>query len=95
MFLADAKGDLSGLARAGTANPKVSERLTQLGVKAAAETFRANPKLRIDRAITELAVREALVSLLDANGTPGMVERALIYPPRSQFAPRRPRSAGR
>ena len=59
----------------------------QKTVRAAAETFRANPKLRIDRVITELAVGEALVSMLDARGTPGMVERAFIYPPRSQFAP--------
>ncbi|MFN8626079.1 MAG: helicase HerA-like domain-containing protein [Candidatus Binatia bacterium] len=59
----------------------------QKAVKAAAETFRANPKLRIDRAITELAVGEALVSFLDARGTPAMVERAFIYPPCSRFAP--------
>jgi len=59
----------------------------QKAVKAAAETFRANPKLRINRVIAELAVGEALVSMLDAKGTPGIVERAVIYPPRSQFAP--------
>jgi uncharacterized protein len=62
----------------------------QKAVKAAAETFRANPKLRVDQVITELAVGEALVSMLDAAGTPGMVERAFVYPPRSQFAPLTP-----
>jgi len=56
-------------------------------VRAAAETFRANPKLEIATAITQLAVGEALVSFLDENGTPGIVERALICPPHSQIGP--------
>ncbi len=49
----------------------------QKAVKSAAETLRANPKLDAEKAITELGVGEALVSLLDAKGTPGIVERAL------------------
>src|SRR5437764_10444454 len=53
-------------------------------VKAAAETFRQNPKLNIEAVITELAVGEALVSMLDENGSPQIVERAKIVPPRSQ-----------
>ena len=59
----------------------------QKNVKAAAETFRANPKLNVEKVITELAVGEALVSMLDAKGTPTKVERALIYPPRSRLTP--------
>ncbi|MEK6748553.1 MAG: helicase HerA-like domain-containing protein [Pseudomonadota bacterium] len=59
----------------------------QKAVRAAAETFRANPKLNIRDAITELGVGEALVSLLDEKGTPSVVERAWIYPPRSRLAP--------
>jgi uncharacterized protein len=59
----------------------------QKNVKAAAETFRANPKLNVEKVITELEVGEALVSMLDAKGTPAKVERALIYPPRSRLAP--------
>ncbi len=59
----------------------------QKAVKAAAETFRPNPKLNTEAVLTELAVGEALVSLLDANGQPGIVERAWIVPPRSQIGP--------
>lgn len=54
-------------------------------VKAAAETFRQNPKFKVDTVITELAVGEALVSMLDENGSPQIVERAKILPPRSQI----------
>src|SRR5260370_123690 len=56
----------------------------QKAVKAAAETFRQNPKLKIETALTELAVGEALVSMLDENGSPQIVERAKIVPPRGQ-----------
>jgi uncharacterized protein len=56
----------------------------QKAVKAAAETFRQNPKLKTEAALTELAVGEALVSMLDENGSPQIVERAKIIPPRSQ-----------
>ncbi len=59
----------------------------QKAVRAAAETFRANESLRVDKVITELGVGEALVSVLDDKGIPGVVERAMIYPPRSRFAP--------
>src|SRR5437773_2076288 len=56
----------------------------QKAVKAAAETFRQNPKPNVEAVITELAVGEALVSMLDESGSPQIVERAKIIPPRSQ-----------
>ena len=56
----------------------------QKAVKAAAETFRQNPKLKVETVLTELAVGEALVSMLDESGSPQIVERAKIIPPRSQ-----------
>jgi DNA double-strand break repair helicase HerA and related ATPase len=59
----------------------------QKAVRAAAETFRANPGVDVEAAITQLAVGEALVSFLDASGTPQPVERALVVPPRSRLAP--------
>jgi len=59
----------------------------QKAVKAAADTFRTNPKLDVAKAITELEVGEALVSFLDEKGTPGVVERALVLPPHSQIGP--------
>jgi uncharacterized protein len=57
----------------------------QKAVRAAATTFRANPKINIETTITELGVGEALVSFLDEKGTPNIVERALVCPPRSQI----------
>jgi DNA helicase HerA-like ATPase len=57
----------------------------QKAVQAAAQTFRQNPKLNVETALTELAVGEALVSMLDENGTPQIVERAKVVPPRSQL----------
>jgi len=62
----------------------------QKNVKAAAETFRANPKLDVARVITELEVGEALVSVLDEKGSPTKVERALILPPHSRLSPLTP-----
>jgi uncharacterized protein len=59
----------------------------QKAVKAAAQTFRQNPKLDVEAAITELGVGEALVSFLDDKGRPNIVDRALIYPPQSQLPP--------
>jgi uncharacterized protein len=59
----------------------------QAAVKAAASTMRANPKLDIETAITELAVGEALVSFLDAKGRPSVTERAFVIPPGSQIGP--------
>ncbi len=53
----------------------------QKAVKTAAQTLRTNPALDTEKAITELAVGEALVSLLDDHGTPTIVERAWILPP--------------
>jgi hypothetical protein len=62
----------------------------QKAVRAAADTFRTNPELDAAEAITELAVGEALVSLLDAKGSPTVVERALVCPPRSRLTPLSP-----
>ena len=59
----------------------------QKAVKATAQTMRQNPGLDIEAAITELAVGEALVSLLDARGRPCMTERVFVIPPGSQIAP--------
>jgi DNA helicase HerA-like ATPase len=57
----------------------------QKAVKAAATTFRQNPAIDVEAAITELGVGEALVSLLEEKGTPGIVRRALIAPPESRL----------
>jgi hypothetical protein len=59
----------------------------QKAVKAAASTMRANPKLDIETAITELAVGEALVSMLDEKGRPSVTERVFVIPPGSQIGP--------
>ena len=59
----------------------------QKAVRSAAETFRQNPQINVEQAITELGVGEALVSFLDAEGRPTMVDRALILPPRTQLPP--------
>jgi DNA helicase HerA-like ATPase len=56
----------------------------QKAVTAAAQTFRQNPKFNVETVISELAVGEALVSMLDENGSPQVVDRAKIVPPRSQ-----------
>jgi DNA helicase HerA-like ATPase len=62
----------------------------QKTVKAAAETFRATSKFDVVKAITELGVGEALVSVLDEKGSPTIVERALVYPPHSRLTPLSP-----
>lgn len=59
----------------------------QKAVQAAAQTFRQNPKLKVESVLTELGVGEALVSMLDEEGKPTIVERAKIVPPRSQLGP--------
>jgi hypothetical protein len=59
----------------------------QKAVKTAAQTLRQNPTLDIEKAITELAVGEALVSTLDAKGTPQITARAWMAPPSSQIGP--------
>jgi DNA helicase HerA-like ATPase len=56
-------------------------------VRAVAETFRAAPGVDTEKAITELAVGEALVSALDAQGVPSLVQRTSIDPPRSRLQP--------
>ena len=57
----------------------------QKAVKAAAETFRANPKLDTAKVIMELGKGEALVSFLEGNGIPSLVERAMIAPPSARL----------
>jgi len=59
----------------------------QKAVKTAADTFRANPEFKVEQAITELGVGEALISCLDEQGTPQMVERGWVMPPYSSFSP--------
>jgi DNA helicase HerA-like ATPase len=59
----------------------------QKAVRTAAETLRANPAFDAETAIAELAVGEALVSPLDAHGTPAVVEHAWILPPASRIGP--------
>jgi DNA helicase HerA-like ATPase len=59
----------------------------QKAVRTAAETFRPNPKLDTAKVITELGKGEALVSFLEGNGTPSMVERAMIRPPSARLGP--------
>src|SRR6266851_10434454 len=59
----------------------------QKAVAAAAETFRPNPKLDTAQVITELGKGEALVSFLEGNGTPAMVERVMIRPPTARIGP--------
>ena len=62
----------------------------QKAVQAAAQTFRPNPKLDTAQVITQLGVGEALISLLDEQAQPSIVERALVVPPHSQIGPIRP-----
>ena len=59
----------------------------QKAVRAAAETFRANPKLDTAKVIMELGKGEALVSFLEGNGTPSMVERCIVRPPSGRLGP--------
>jgi DNA helicase HerA-like ATPase len=59
----------------------------QKAVQSAASTMRANPKLDIQTAITELAVGEALVSFLDEKGRPSVTERVYVLPPGSRIGP--------
>jgi len=54
-------------------------------IAAAAESFRPNPAFDTKTAITALGIGEALISCLDEEGRPGIVERAFILPPQSQF----------
>jgi DNA helicase HerA-like ATPase len=59
----------------------------QKAVAAAAQTFRPNPKLNTTKVIMELGKGEALVSFLEGNGTPAMVERVMIRPPTGRIGP--------
>src|SRR5258708_10846695 len=59
----------------------------QKAVAAAAQTFRPNPKLDTAQVITQLGKGEALVSFLEGNGTPAMVERVMIRPPSARIGP--------
>jgi uncharacterized protein len=85
---------------AGQLNNRVQHKLNaftprdQAAVKAAAETFRANPEVDVATAITELKVGEALVSVLQADGSPTPVERTLIKPPASRTGPLTPQERG-
>ncbi|OZA91405.1 MAG: ATP-binding protein, partial [Erythrobacter sp. 34-65-8] len=63
----------------------------QRAIRAAAETFRINPDLDVEEAITELKVGEALVSTLLDDGAPSIVQRTLIKPPRSRLGPVTPK----
>jgi DNA helicase HerA-like ATPase len=62
----------------------------QLAVKAAADTFRVNPAIDVGTAITELKIGEALVSLLQPDGSPEPVQRVLIKPPSTRVGPLTP-----
>ena len=55
----------------------------QKAVKAAAQAFRANPEFKTEEAILDLGVGEALISCLDEDGRPSIVQRAFVVPPRS------------
>jgi DNA helicase HerA-like ATPase len=59
----------------------------QKAVRVAAETFVPNPRIDIEAALTQLAIGEALVSLLTAEGVPTPVERVLVAPPRARIGP--------
>jgi DNA helicase HerA-like ATPase len=61
--------------------------IEQKGIRAAAETFRPNPALNVERVIQELKVGEALVSVLQKGGEPSMVQRTLIRPPSARIGP--------
>ena len=62
----------------------------QKAVQTAADTFRQNPKFNTMEAITQLAVGEALVSMLEGKGTPSIVERTFVHPPSGRVGPLKP-----
>jgi DNA helicase HerA-like ATPase len=78
---------------AGQLNNRIQHKLNaftprdQAAVRSAAETFRANPGIDVASAITELKIGEALVSLLQPDGSPSPVQRTLIKPPASRVGP--------
>jgi uncharacterized protein len=59
----------------------------QKGLKLAAETYRPNPRFAIEEAIRDVGTGEAVTSMLEAKGVPGVAERTLIRPPSSQVGP--------
>ena len=59
----------------------------QKGVRAAATSFRVNPKIDTEKVITELGVGEVLISVLDEKGVPTVVDRAFVVPPAGQIGP--------
>ena len=59
----------------------------QKAVKVAADTLRQNPKFNAEQAIMQLEVGEALISFLDENGSPNVVDRAYVCPPESRIGP--------
>lgn len=67
----------------------------QRAVRSAAETFRPNPRFKVEDVISELGVGEALVSFLDEKGIPGIVEKAKIVPPQSMIGPILPEERNR
>jgi uncharacterized protein len=67
----------------------------QKAVKTAAETFRQNPKFDTEEVITQLGIGEALVSVLDTDGTPTVVDRVFIKPPLSRLGAITPDERGR
>jgi uncharacterized protein len=85
---------------AGQLNNRVQHKLNaftprdQAAVRAAAETFRANPGVDVATVITELKIGEALVSTLSADGSPTPVERTLVKPPASRVGPITPQERG-
>lgn len=66
----------------------------QQAVKAAADTFRPNPDIDVAQAITELKIGEALVSLLQDDGSPSVVQRTLIKAPSARSGPLSPQERG-
>ncbi len=64
-------------------------------VKGAAGTLRPNPAFDTAAVMTELQIGEVLISLLDRNGSPNIVERAFMYPPHSRFTPLTPEERAR
>ena len=53
----------------------------------ASETYRPNPRFKIDEAIRDVGTGEAVTSFLEAKGSPGVAERTLVRPPSSQLGP--------
>jgi len=59
----------------------------QTALRKAAQTYRDNPRFSTEEAIREVGVGEAVTSMLESKGAPGVVERTLIRPPSSQLGP--------